>query len=157
MHCQIYCGYFLLVSDLPSICVNLLMTNVFNVDVQLLLCSKNLCLFQGHKHFIMFFSRTFRVSDFIFNSMIHLKSVLHMVWGKNRFFFFFFSYMNIQLFSTFDRKTILSPTELLWHLCQTSIDCINVSPFWSLYFILFIVMLTSYQLNYCILVSLYMR
>lgn len=90
MHCQIYCGYFLLVSDLPSICVNLLMTNVFNVDVQLLLCSKNLCLFQGHKHFIMFFSRTFRVSDFIFNSMIHLKSVLHMVWGKNRFFFFFF-------------------------------------------------------------------
>lgn len=126
-----------------------------------LLCSKNLLSISRSQHPLLP-RRTFRVSDFVFKSMIHLKSVLHMVWGKNRFFFpFFFFYMNIQLFSTFDRKNILLPIELLWHLCQTSIDCINVNLFWSLYSILFIylfiVMLTSYHLNYYILVSLFRR
>jgi len=54
------------------------------------------CLTQGHNDFLLFYSRSFRVSALTFRSFIHFELFLYMVWGMDWGSFFW--HVDIQWF-----------------------------------------------------------
>ena len=77
------------------------------------------------------FKKSFLALQFIFNSAIHFELIfIEEVRLRSRFFFFFFSYMNVPFFSIIFKT---SSIELLLHIYQKLLGMFVWIYFWVLY------------------------